>query len=83
MQHVVSHRYPVLELDKACEQLGTGSLPDNAVVITVDDGFYSFFDRGWPVLRTHAFPATIDVASYYAAKQRPVFRLIVQYMSSS
>jgi peptidoglycan/xylan/chitin deacetylase (PgdA/CDA1 family) len=80
MQYLSSHKYPVVSLENACEGLAKGSLPDGAVAITIDDGFFGVFHSAWPVLQMHSFPATVYVTSYYAEKQNPVFRLAVQYM---
>ena len=55
-------------------------LPSCPTVITFDDGFYSFFRDGIPVLREYSFPATVYVTTYYAIKELPIFRLVVQYM---
>ena len=38
-----------------------GFYPDNAVAVTFDDGFKSFYDLALPVLRKHSVPATIYV----------------------
>jgi len=43
--------FPVLELPAALERLKNGSLPDNAVCITIDDGFYSVLSLAVPLLR--------------------------------
>jgi peptidoglycan/xylan/chitin deacetylase (PgdA/CDA1 family) len=71
---------PVVPLGKALEDLRNGTLPANAVCLTIDDGFYSVLARAVPLLGEHRFPATLYVTSYYAAKCAPVFRLVVQYM---
>jgi peptidoglycan/xylan/chitin deacetylase (PgdA/CDA1 family) len=80
MGYLSSHGYVVLSLERACNDLATKSLPNDAVAITIDDGFYSVFRCAWPVLQELSFPATTYVTSYYAQKQNPVFRLVVQYM---
>ena len=80
MQYLSSHNYPVVTLQQACEGLANGSLPDGAVAITIDDGFFSVFHSAWPVLQMHGFPATVYVTSYYSEKQNPIFRLAVQYV---
>jgi peptidoglycan/xylan/chitin deacetylase (PgdA/CDA1 family) len=72
--------YNVLDLSQALMLLGKGRLPRRAVVITFDDGFYSFYQTGFGLLREHLFPATVYVTSYYVAKQTPIFRLVVEYM---
>lgn len=80
MRHLRKHGYMVLSLDQACESLVTSELPDRAVAITIDDGFYSVFHSAWPILKEHSLPATVYVTSYYAAKKNPIFRLVVQYI---
>lgn len=70
----------VLPLEEAIERLYAGTLPDLAVVITVDDGFHSFHRLALPCLRRHGFPATVYVTTYYVQKGSPVFRLVVQYL---
>jgi peptidoglycan/xylan/chitin deacetylase (PgdA/CDA1 family) len=80
MQFLSSHKYPVLSLGQACEDLANRSLPNSAVAITIDDGFFGVFQSAWPVLRMHSFPATVYVTSYYAEKQNPIFRIAIQYM---
>jgi peptidoglycan/xylan/chitin deacetylase (PgdA/CDA1 family) len=72
--------HAVLPLDEAIRRLRDGTLPRNAVCLTIDDGFYSVLACAAPLLRQHGFPATLYVTSYYAEKRVPVFRLAVQYM---
>jgi peptidoglycan/xylan/chitin deacetylase (PgdA/CDA1 family) len=80
MQFLARHKYPVMSLQQACDGLSKGSLPDDAVAITIDDGFFSVYRSAWPILRMNSFPATLYVTSYYVEKQNPVFRLALQYM---
>jgi peptidoglycan/xylan/chitin deacetylase (PgdA/CDA1 family) len=70
----------VIPLDEAIDRLYSRSLPDYAVVITVDDGLHSFHSLALPRLVRHQFPATVYVTTYYVQKAVPVFRLVVQYM---
>ena len=42
-----------------------GSFPNNAVVITVDDGYRDFYDIAYPVLREHKTPATFFVTTRF------------------
>ncbi|MCZ7566015.1 MAG: polysaccharide deacetylase family protein [Burkholderiales bacterium] len=71
---------PILELEEALRRLSAGTLPPNAVVVTIDDGFHGVYDRALPVLEQRGIPATVYVTSYHVLKQTPVFRLVVQYM---
>jgi peptidoglycan/xylan/chitin deacetylase (PgdA/CDA1 family) len=77
---VLRHRFPVLGLDEALTHLGNGTLPPASTVITIDDGFYSVLAKAADVLREKRVPATVYVTTYYALKQRPIFRLVVQYL---
>jgi peptidoglycan/xylan/chitin deacetylase (PgdA/CDA1 family) len=70
----------VASLDEAVDQLYSGSLPDNTVVLTVDDGFHSTHTLALPLLQKHACTATVYVTTYYVEHANPIFRLIVQYM---
>lgn len=77
---IARYKFPVIGLDEAVRRLSRGDLPENAVVITIDDGFHSVYRMAAPLLRVHGFPATVYVTTYYVEKQSPVFRLAVQYM---
>ena len=72
--------YQVLDLSHALALLEKNKLPRRSVVITFDEGFYSFYQTAFGLLREQLFPATVFVTSYYVTKQNPIFRLAVQYM---
>lgn len=76
------HRYgfTVLPLDEALQRLRARSLPPHSVTITIDDGFHSVSRVGAALLHAYHYPATIYVTTYYVQHQRPVFRLLIQYM---
>jgi peptidoglycan/xylan/chitin deacetylase (PgdA/CDA1 family) len=42
---------------------GKATLPKRTVVITFDDGYISFYDKAWDVLRQYGFPATVFVVA--------------------
>jgi peptidoglycan/xylan/chitin deacetylase (PgdA/CDA1 family) len=72
--------YPVLPLEEALHRLRTGSLPPNATVITLDDGFYGNYVHGTDLARDFQMPMTLYVTTYYVVKQNPIFRHAVQYL---
>ncbi len=74
------HKYPVVGLEEGIAKLQDGSLPSNAIVITIDDGFKSVSSCAAPNLRAFGFPCTIYVTTYYSQKESPIFRLAVQYL---
>jgi hypothetical protein len=75
LQYLKSRRFPVLPLNEARPALAEGTLLHNAVVITVDDGFYSVYKYAG----IFGSPITVYVSSYYVLKNFPIFRLVVQY----
>jgi peptidoglycan/xylan/chitin deacetylase (PgdA/CDA1 family) len=77
---IMRGKYPVLTLSEGILRLKNGTLPANAVVITIDDGFYSTLDLTAPLLHEHGFPATLYVTSYNVTKGTPVFILVIQYL---
>ena len=80
MAYLSKKGFTVLDLEKALDLLDKGDLPSKAVVITIDDGFYSTFSCARPIMKEFGFPATIYVTSYYAVKEQPIFGLAIQYM---
>ena len=71
---------PVLPLGEAVERLGDGTLPDAAVVITIDDGWVSTFTHMLPVLEAYGFPATLYATTWYAGRDLPVINVAVDYL---
>src|SRR5688500_5091608 len=53
------HRCHVLRLDEGIERLYAGTLPDRAVVLTFDDGYFDFQSRALPLLEKNGFPSTV------------------------
>ena len=80
MERLARSGYPVLDLDEAVERLYAGTLPRNAVAITLDDGWRSSHSHMMPVLKAHSLPATLYVATYYAEKQVPVVNVALRYI---
>lgn len=75
-----ANRFQVLRLGTALGLLERGELPPCATAITIDDGFSSTYSLAYPILKEYSFPATVYITTYYSARERPVFRLAVQYM---
>lgn len=74
--------YPVLPLDEAVRRLSDRTLPDNAVVITLDDAWYGAYRDMLPVLKDCGFPATLYVTTYYVLKEVPVLNILADYMAA-
>jgi peptidoglycan/xylan/chitin deacetylase (PgdA/CDA1 family) len=80
LQTLRSQGFKILELEAALQAMRQGCLPDFATVITIDDGFYSTYQRASQVLAKFQFPATVYVTTYYCQHQNPICRLLVQYV---
>ncbi|MFX0197030.1 MAG: polysaccharide deacetylase family protein [Candidatus Hodarchaeota archaeon] len=74
------HKFKVLNLGEAIHRLQTGKLRRKTAVITIDDGFYSFYKYALLLLKQFNYPATIYITTYYVIKENPIFRLVVQYV---
>lgn len=80
MQTLVDCGCTVLCLDDALRRLYDRTLPDRAVVLTVDDGSYDFYRLGFPVIREFGFPVTLYLTTYYCEYNRPVFDTMCSYL---
>jgi peptidoglycan/xylan/chitin deacetylase (PgdA/CDA1 family) len=80
MRYLADQGFHVLPLDEAIDRLERGTLPPDAVTITIDDGFHSTHAVAREVLAGHRFPSTLYLTSYYFQKATPIFRLAVDYM---
>lgn len=72
--------YPVLTLDAAVTALAAGDLPDNAVVVTIDDGWASTHSHMLPALAALGLPSTVYVTSWYVGRDLPVVNKAVDYL---
>ena len=80
MTWLKNSRYPVLPLGEAVDRLEQGSLPDGAVVITIDDGWRSTYTNMLPVLEALGLPATVYITTWYSENQLPVVNVAVDYI---
>ncbi len=63
LQHLTRH-YRVISLEEAAKALQSGApLPENAVVITFDDGYRDNYTVALPLLEKYGVPATVFVVT--------------------
>lgn len=54
--------YNVITLDQLADFLEfRAQIPKKSVVITIDDGWRSFYDLGYPILKKYGYPATLFI----------------------
>ncbi|HEY4732685.1 MAG TPA: polysaccharide deacetylase family protein [Gammaproteobacteria bacterium] len=59
---LVANNFNPITLDHLCEcRKKSANLPDNPVIITVDDGYQDFYDLAYPILKRYSIPATIYI----------------------
>jgi len=62
LKYLKEENYEVVTFQKAMELLKSGNLPDRrAAVITIDDGYESFYKNGLPMLEKYDYPATLFI----------------------
>lgn len=59
----VARHFNCLSLPEAVERLASGRLPERSLVVTFDDGYLDNLTLALPILRRHAVPATIYIAT--------------------
>jgi peptidoglycan/xylan/chitin deacetylase (PgdA/CDA1 family) len=73
------HGCSVLPLAEAVERVRRRDLPERAVVLTFDDGYYNFAARAFPALRAFSYPATVYMTTLRCQHNLPIVNLMVDY----
>ena len=61
LQYLKQQNFRVLTMSDAIKYLNDPGERQKAVVITIDDGYESFFQNGLPLLKKYGFPATLFI----------------------
>lgn len=57
LDYLQKNNYNFISLQQFREFMAGGSIPDNAVLVTFDDGYKSFYDYAYPYLKEKQIPA--------------------------
>jgi len=69
LQLLKIEEFAVLPLGEVVARIAAGRpLPEKCAVLTVDDGYSSFWDTAWPILQRYGFPATLFVSTQAVGK---------------
>lgn len=69
----VSSRFHALSLADMVAGLRSGSLPDNAIAVTLDDGYRDNYVHAFPIFRRYSIPATIFLATSAIGSNRQLW----------
>jgi peptidoglycan/xylan/chitin deacetylase (PgdA/CDA1 family) len=73
MQYL-SGSFNVISMEQALEAVRCGKkLPERAVLITFDDGYFDFKDVAWPIMKKLKLPATVFVPTSYPGESDRFF----------
>jgi len=71
MEHLRRHGYHMFSLSEAVRLLATrAALPEQSVVITLDDGFCDNYDHAFPILARCGFTGTVFLTASYIGTER-------------
>lgn len=66
MQKIKDSGIPVIGMqDFLAWRRGEKNIPPKSIIITIDDGYVSSYDVGWPILKKYGFPFTMYVYLTY------------------
>lgn len=72
IEYLRSHDYRVISLDDViAAHEGRRPLPERAVLLTFDDGYASFYEFVYPVLRQYGYPAVLAIVSSWIDQPPP------------
>lgn len=63
MDWLKRHKYSILSLSQALMDFHSGNVRRKSIVLTFDDGYADFLENAVPILRNHAFPATVFIVA--------------------
>lgn len=73
-------RCAVLSFEEGVRRMYARTLPERAVALTFDDGYYDFKARALPLLEWSGYPATVYVTTHHCDRAPAVAHLLRSYL---
>jgi len=74
MEYLKTHNYQVIHLKEMVSRLENHkALPENGVVITMDDGYKSIYTNAFPILKAYGYPFTVFLPTEAIEKGYPAY----------
>lgn len=70
----------VLPLEEATARLYRRDLPERAVALTFDDGYFDYRARAYPLLSAYGYPSTVYLTTKRVEHNRPIAGLLLSYV---
>lgn len=65
LEYLAGKHYNFITLDQFKHYMAGGEVPDNAVLVTFDDGYRSFYEAAYPILKEMHIPAVNFIITRY------------------
>lgn len=73
--------FNVMHMAQAREELRRhNALPNNTVVLTIDDGYRDFYQIAYPILKKHSLPATVYITTGFIDRKTWLWPDIISYI---
>lgn len=76
---MLKRSYTILDIHTLTNLISKGGLPENAILITFDDGDSSLYHKAFPILKKLRIPATIFVITELINSQKPFWWDEIEY----
>jgi peptidoglycan/xylan/chitin deacetylase (PgdA/CDA1 family) len=73
----ITEKYRPYSLGDAIESIESNDIPDNAIVVTFDDGYRDNYTNAFPILRDLSVPATIFLATGVTGSDKRLWHDII------